>query len=263
MKVVILCGGKGIRFEDSLDFIPKGMVRIGHRPLLWHVMKMYSRYGYNEFILALGVGGESVRDYFLQYNENINDLTLILGQPKLTYNTQNQEEDWKITFVETGEESGTGARLFRCQKYLDTEDFLLAYSDCLADIDIEKLVSFHKTQNRIATVSGVFPPFRYGEFIMEEGKPISYKRISKLHSQNGLVNGGFMVLKNKIFDYLTPYNECILENEVFENLVKDNKINIFEHNGFWQCIDNDRDRKWLNKSFAENSEFWLFKKNND
>lgn len=263
MKVVILCGGKGIRLNDSLEFIPKGMVKIGHRPLLWHVMKIYANYGFDEFVLALGSNGKVIRDYFLHYNENINDLTLTLGERKLQYNTQNQEENWKITFVETGESSGTGARLFRCQKYLNNEDFLLTYSDCLANIDINELIKFHNSHGKLATASGVFPPFRYGEFVMKDGNPIDFRETSKLKSINGLVNGGFLVFKNGIFDYLTPYNECVLEKEVFQNLAKDSQMNIFEHHGFWQCIDNDRECNFLNKLAEENSEFWLFKNKND
>lgn len=257
MKVVILCGGRGIRLNNSLDFIPKGMVKIGHRPLLWHVMKIYSRFGFNEFILALGSGGATIRDYFIHYDENINDLTLTLGEGGPEFNTRNQEEKWKITFVETGEESGTGARLFRCQKYLEGQDFFLAYADCLSDINIQKLADFHKTQNKIATVSGVMPPFRYGEFTMADGAPVGYNDISRLKSPNGWVNGGFMVFDPKIFERLTPYNECVLEKEVFKDLVTEGQIGIFEHPGFWQCLDNDREYQHLNNLSAKNSEFWL------
>lgn len=259
MKIVILCGGKGIRLNNSSEFIPKGMVQIGHRPILWHVMKIYAQYGFNEFILALGSGGKNIRDYFIHYDENVNDLTLTLGESKLDYNTQHQEEKWKISFVETGEESGTGARLFRCQKYLDDSDFLLTYSDCLADIDISKLISFHNSHGKIMTVSGVMPPFRYGEFIMEKGEIVEYKNIAHLKSQNGWVNGGFMILQPKIFNYLTPYNECVLEKEVFKQLVKEKKIGVFEHHGFWQCLDNEREYQSLNQLAAKNSEFWLHK----
>ncbi|MCF7843476.1 NTP transferase domain-containing protein [Candidatus Gracilibacteria bacterium] len=263
MKVVILCGGKGIRLNDTLDFIPKGMVKIGHRPLLWHIMKAYSNHGFNEFVLALGSNSKAIRDYFLHYNENINDLTLTLGNNKLDYNTQNQEENWKITFVETGENSGTGARLFRCQKYLNDDDFLLTYSDCLSDIDINKLVGFHILNKKILTTTGVLPPFRYGEFIMDGAIPKEYRSVSKLRSQDGLVNGGFMALSCKIFDYLTPYNECVLEQDIFKSLVNDRQLSIFEHFGFWQCIDNEREYRFLNKLSEENSEFWLFKNKND
>jgi len=259
MKVVILCGGQGVRLNNSLSFIPKGMAKIGHRPLLWHIMKIFSQYGFTEFVLALGQNGQMIRDYFLHYDENVNDLTFTLGDPKAVFNSRHQEEKWKITFVETGEQSGTGARLFRCQKYLDTDDFLLAYSDCLSDIDISKLVDFHNKQGKLATVSGVMPPFRYGEFTMEGNVPVDYQDISRLKSPNGWVNGGFMVLKPQIFQYLTPYNECVIEKEVFKNLVKDKNIAVFEHPGFWQCLDNDREYQYLNQLAEKNSEFWLQK----
>ena len=261
MKIIILCGGKGIRLDDSQEFIPKAMVNIGHRPLLWHVMKIYAQYGFNEFVLALGSGGKQIRDYFIHYDDNINDLTLNLGESKIIYNTKHNEEDWKITFVKTGVDSNTGSRLFRCQKYLEGDDFLLTYSDCLADIDIKKLVDFHKKHKKVATVSGVIPPYRYGKFMKEENEVTEYTDISRLKSQDGWVNGGFMVFTPKIFDYLTPYNECALEKEVFKQLVKDKEIKIFEHSGSWQCLDNQREYEFLKKLTEKNSEFWLQKKN--
>ena len=259
MKAVILCGGNGIRLNNSLNFIPKGMVKIGHRPMIWHVMKNFSHFGVNEFVLALGLGGQMFRDYFIHYNENINDLTIILGESKMNYNTQHQEEKWKITFVETGEQSGTGARLFRCQKYLENQVFMAAYSDCLADIDITKLLEFHKNHGKIASVSGVMPPFRYGEFTLAKGMPVDYHDVSRLKSPEGLVNGGFMVFEPKIFSQLTPFNECVLEKEVFKKLVEDKQIGVYEHTGFWQCLDNDREYAYLNDLCAKNSEYWLFR----
>lgn len=259
MKVIILCGGKGIRLYNSEHIVPKGMVKIGHRPMLWHVMKIFSQYGFTEFVLALGQNGHMIRDYFLNYDRNINDLTITLGDPRLNFNSRHQEEKWKITFVETGEESGTGARLYRCLKYLDKNDFMVSYSDCLADINIENLASFHKQHGKIATVSGVMPPFRYGEFITKAGKPVDFAEVSRLKSPGGWVNGGFMVFQPKIFDYLTPYNECVLENEVFKHLVKEDDIRIFEHEGFWQCLDNDREYQFLKGLVEKNIEPWLLK----
>lgn len=263
MKVVILCGGEGIRLPNSLGYIPKGMVKIGHRPLLWHVMKMYSNFGFNEFVLALGANGTMIRDYFIHYDEIVNDLTLTLGSSKkLEYITRNQEEDWKITFVETGEECGTGARLFRCQKYLEGDDFLLSYSDCLSDVDLDALTKYHKKNKKVATLTGVLPPFRYGEFIMKNNEPVEYREVSRLKSSEGLVNGGFMVFDSRIFNYVTPFNECVLEREVFKNLVQDNQVTMLQHEGFWQCVDNHREYDFLNKLVAENSEFWLRGKKN-
>lgn len=259
MKILILCGGRGIRLYNSDSFVPKGMVKIGHRPLLWHIMKIFSQYGFTEFVLALGHNGHVIKDYFLNYDQNINDLTITLGQPQVTFNSQHQEEKWKITFVETGEESGTGARIYRCQKYLENADFFVTYSDCLADINIGKLLEFHKKHNKTATVSGVMPPFRYGEFTTKQGKPVSFSEISRLKSPDGWVNGGFMVFRPKAFDYLTPYNECVLENEVFKNMVESEDISIFEHQGFWQCLDNDREYAYLKNLAEKNLEPWLFK----
>lgn len=259
MTTVILCGGQGLRLNDSLTFIPKGMVKIGHRPILWHVMKIYSQYGHNDFILALGKGGYLIRDYFLNYNKNINDITLMLGESQIEYKTQHQETDWKITFVETGEEAGTGARIFRCKQYVESKKFMVTYSDCLVDININDLLKYHDKSDKIATVTGVMPPYRYGEFIMKDNQPIDYKASSRLKSPHGWVNGGFMVFKQKIFEYLNSFNECILENEVFNELVKNREISIYPHNDFWQCLDNNREYLYLNELCDRNLEYWLFK----
>lgn len=257
MKIIILCGGNGIRLRNSLEVIPKGLVKIGHRPMLWHIMKIYANFGFNEFILALGNNSEAIRNYFIHYDEIINDLTITLGKHDLVFNTEHQENNWKITFVETGGDSGTGARIARCKKYVGDEEFAVAYSDCLADVNIQKLLEFHHSQKKTASVTGVTPPYRYGEFVMEKNKPVAYRDASRLKSIDGLVNGGFMVFHPKIFNYLDSFSECVLEKDVFGNLVKDGQISIFEHSGFWQCLDNDREYKYLNDLCAKNSEYWL------
>lgn len=260
MKVVILCGGDGIRLKNSLEFIPKAMVKIGHRPLLWHVMKIYAKYGFNDFVLALGKDGDKIRDYFLNYDHFANDISITLGTGDIKINSQHQENEWTITMVDTGELAGTGARLARCKKYLDKEKFFLAYSDCLANIHIDKLLDYHNESNKIATVSGINPSYRYGEFEKIDGEIISWNEISKLSSRKGGVNGGFMVFENSIFEYVNSLSECILEKEVFANLVKNKQIDIYEHEGFWQSLDNDRECNFLNELCEKNSEYWLIDK---
>lgn len=257
MKVIILCGGSGIRLKNSLQTVPKGIVKIGHRPLLWHIMKIYANFGVDEFVLALGSKGELIRDYFIHYNEIVNDLTIILGKRDLNFNSGHQENNWKITFVETGEDSGTGARIARCKKYVEGEEFAVAYSDCLADVNITKLLEYHRSQKKIATVTGVTPPYRYGEFVMDGTTPVGYRDTSRVKSIDGLVNGGFMVFSPKVFNYLDSFSECVLEKTIFSNLVKDREICVYEHGGFWQCLDNDREHKFLNDLCATNSEFWF------
>ncbi len=258
MKVVILCGGNGIRLNSMLEPIPKAMVNIGHRPMVWHVMKIFSKFGYNDFVLALGTGGESIREYFLNYNLFTNNITIELGNPdSIVVNTQNQEKQWKITFVDTGKMAGTGARLARCEDVIGDDAFFLTYADCLSNVDISALLKQHNTSENVVTLTGVYPPFRYGEFIIEDGVPAAWNAISTLKSKHGWVNGGFMVMKKEIFDYVQPFNESVLEKEVFGSLVKDKKIGIYEHEAFWQCLDNEREYARLNKMYEENQPVWL------
>lgn len=260
MKVVILCGGNGIRLRNSLEFIPKAMIKIGYRPMLWHVMKIYAKYGFTDFVLALGSGGNLIKDYFINYDVNINDITIKLGQKDYILQSEHQERDWKITFVNTGDYAGTGARISRCQNYLTENDFLVTYSDCLADVNIKKLLDNHKKSNKIATITGVMPRFRYGEFIINDDEVVKWNEISNLKSRGGWVNGGFMAFNKKIFKYLEPFNECVLEKEVFTKLTNDKQINIYKHEGFWQELDNDREYTFLCNLCEKNSEFWLFDK---
>lgn len=258
MKVVILCGGEGIRLKHHQYFLPKALVKIDDKPILWHIMKKYSIFGHNEFILALGKFGNLIRDYFINYKLYTNDLGLTLGaQNSITYYNQSQEEDWKITFVNTGEYAHTGARLNRCKAYLSGEEFMLTYADCLSDVNLDSLVMNHHKAKKAITVTGVLPPFRYGEFIFDKNKVVGYESISKLEASRGCVNGGYMILNKNIFNYLNSYNECTLEDEVFKEMVKRNDLNIYLHDGFWQCLDNDREYEYLKKLGEENRRFWL------
>lgn len=260
MKVIILCGGEGIRLRNQLDYIPKGLIHVDNKPLLWHIMKRYSLFGFNEFVLALGKYGHKIRNYFLNYTLYTNDVGFTLSDlHKLNYYNANQEENWKIILANTGDEAHTGARVFRCQKYIDTDDFMVAYSDCLADVDLGKLLKQHKKTKKIATISGVRPPFRYGEFIMKNDKVIDFSPTSKLLAMHGYVNGGYMVLSKKIFKHLNSYNECTLENEVFKELAKKGELDVYKHDKFWQPLDNDREHDYLKKLCEENKRYWLQK----
>jgi len=258
MKVLILCGGEGIRLKNMLELTPKSTIMIGSKPMIWHIMKMFSKFGYYEFVLALGLGGEKIRDYFLNYDLFSNDITVELGNNNVVLNSQNQEKKWKVTFVDTGKQAGTGARILRCKKYLQDDSFFISYSDCVSDVDLNAVLDQNKKSNKVLTVTGVFPPFRYGEFIMKNDELVQYNEISKLESVNGLVNGGFMVSRKEIFDYLSPFNECVLENNVFKKLVMDKKIDVYRHDGYWQCLDNDREALILNDLYEKNQQWWLF-----
>lgn len=260
MKVIILCGGEGIRLRNQQDYIPKGLVQIDDKPIIWHIMKRYSLFGFNEFVLALGKNGHKIRNYFLNYALYNNDLGFTLADVhKLTYYNANQEENWKIILANTGDEAHTGARVFRCQKYIDSDDFMVTYSDCLSDVGIGKLLKQHKKIKKIATVTGVKPPFRYGEFIMKNDKVLDFSPTSKLSAMRGYVNGGYMVFNKKIFNYLNSYNECTLENEVFKELAKKRNLDVHKHDKFWQPLDNDREYEYLKKLCEENKRYWLMK----
>lgn len=259
MKVVILCGGDGIRLKNQLSFVSKALVHIDDKPIIWHVMKRYSLFGYNKFVLALGKYGEMVRDYFINYNRYTNDIEFTIGKDsKINYHSLNQEENWQITLVNTGGEAHTGARLYRCKNFLDDE-FMLTYSDCLSNVNLNKLLKQHQKTKKVLTVTGVMPPFRYGEFVIEKDKVIDFLPVSKLRALHGYVNGGFMVLNQKIFSYLSSFNECTLENEVFKELIKKDELSVYKHDGFWQCLDNDREFQYLKRLCEENNRYWLKK----
>ncbi len=258
MQIVILCGGEGIRLKNQNNYIPKGLAFIDEKPLLWHVMKRYSQFGYRDFILALGKNGNMIRDYFFNYNHYENDINFTIGdKASVKQLNKTQEEDWNITFVNTGENAGTGTRLFRCEKYIEEDEMMLTYSDCLSNVDLAGLISYHKKQKRIATVTGVMPPFRYGEFIIKKNMVTDFNPLSKLISPLGYVNGGFAIFNKKIFKYVNSYNECILEDEAYRELVKKNELAVFKHQGFWQCLDNDREFAYLKKMCELNQRVWL------
>lgn len=255
-----MCGGEGIRLKHQLSFLPKALVQIDDKPIIWHIMKKYSIFGHNEFILALGKYGNMIKDYFIHYKLYTNDVGFTLGEDnKLTYYNLNQEENWKIIFVNTGEIARTGARLFRCRDYVDSDEFMLTYSDCLSDVDIDRLIKHHKKMKKTITVTGVSPPFRYGEFILKDTKVVGFEPISRLSASRGCVNGGYMVLNKKIFKYLSSYNECTLEDDVLKEMVTKHEIAIYKDNGFWQCLDNDREYEYLKKLCESNNRFWLRK----
>lgn len=261
MKVIILCGGRGIRLYDESTYIPKGMVRLGHRPILWHIMKRFALAGHNDFILALGAKGELIRDYFLHYDRYVTDMQLSLGSSKIDLLSKHQEEKWRITFVDTGENSNSGARIHRCKEYIQDEDFFITYSDTLADIDIDMLLRSHKTSKKILTLTGVIPPYRDGEYSVEKNiirAPYDAKKEGNIKQQR-YVNGGYMVANSKLISYLTSFNECRLESEIFLKLINEKQLAVFPHRGFWHWLDTDRDYLHLQSLIDKNNMYWLQK----
>ena len=254
MKTIILCGGLGTRLSEETQLKPKPMVEIGGRPILWHIMKMYERYGFNKFMLALGYKGEVIKDYFLNYHARQSDLTVHLKNGNLEYSNPTSE-DWHVSLIDTGSNSMTGGRLLRLKQYLlDSGTFMLTYGDGVSDIDISSLLKFHKFHGKIATVTAVRPSARFGGMHIDSGQVNSFKE--KPQSGEGWINGGFFVFESAIFDYLSD-DSTVLEQNPLENLVRDNELMAYEHFGYWQCMDTIRDRDALQELWASGESTWL------
>ena len=257
IPVMILCGGTGSRLHEESEFRPKPMLEIGGRPLLWHIMKLYSSYGLKEFVLCLGYKGFMIKSYFLNYHAYIADVTVRLGQPEgLHYYNSHEEEDWQVTLVETGEGAQTGARVARAGKYVETDTFCLTYGDGLAQIDIRRLLEFHRAHGKIGTVTGVRPPGRFGE-LQIDGKGHAIQFNEKPQVTDGLINGGFLVLQREFLDrYLRDEEGLVLEQEPLQKLAQDGELMVYVHEGFWQPMDTYREWKLLNELWAEGRAPW-------
>lgn len=254
MKVVILCGGFGTRLHQETEVRPKPMVEIGGRPILWHIMKTFAHYGHKEFVLCLGYKGESIKNYFLNYNEINNDFTIDLSNGNLEIHNNQDETDWKITLVNTGLNTMTGARVKRIEEFVDGDLFMLTYGDGVTDIDINKLVEFHKSQNKIGTVTGVSPPSRYGELAIAEDKVVSFKE--KPQNNGSFISGGYFVFRPEFFKYLRAEIDCVLEQDPLERLVADGELAVYTYRGFWQCMDTYRDFLYLNELWDQGQAKW-------
>ncbi len=246
VPVVILAGGFGTRLGEETGVIPKPMVSIGEKPILWHIMKIYSHYGCRKFIICLGYRGEVIKEYFVHYKFINSDFTLNLsGRENIVTYASPQKEDWQVTFADTGIEAMTGFRVKQIEKYIDTDIFFLTYGDGLADIRIDELFEFHKSHGRTATVTGVYPPSRFGELVAEGNSVTKFNEKSQVGT--GLINGGFFVFSRNVFSYLNEEKECTLEREPLEKMAGDSQLKIYRHSGFWQCLDTPRDKKLLNE----------------
>lgn len=254
MKVVILAGGYGSRLGDITNIVPKPMVQIGGKPILWHIMKIYSYYGIKEFIICLGYKSDVIKDYFLHYDSINNDFTIDIGNKSIEFHNNHDEREWKVTLVDTGIESQKGARLKKIEKYLDEDINLLTYGDGLANIDIIELINFHKKIGKILTISGVRPPARFGELIASGEILDSFEE--KSQTSKGLINGGYMVFNRELLKHLTDNEECDLEYGLFEDLAKNGEIAVYKHSGLWACMDNERDMNSLNMLWKNNKAFW-------
>lgn len=254
MKTVLLAGGLGTRLSEETTLKPKPMVEIGGMPILWHIMKSYAHFGYNDFAIALGYKGNAIKEFFLNYKLHKSDMIVNLKSGNVQFENDSSE-DWTVGMHETGPSSMTGGRLYKLKKLFNPGDtFMLTYGDGVADIDINRLVGFHNSHGKIATLTAVRPQARFGSIIMDEhGHILEFKE--KPQIGEGWINGGFFVFDYRIFEYL--YDEyTILEREPLENLTKDNQLVAYRHNGFWHCMDTVRDRDNLNEIWASGKAPW-------
>ncbi len=256
MEVVILCGGKGTRLSEETVLKPKPMVEIGDKPILWHIMKSYSHYGYKKFVLALGYKANYIKNYFYNYRIASNDFTLNMDpQSQLQYHGASDEKDWEITFVDTGLETLKGGRIKRLEKYVTSDKFHLTYGDGVCDVDISKLVDFHNNHDRMGTVTAVHPPSRFGEMSLESNAVLDFHEKPQMNS--GYINGGYFIFDRKLFDYLTEDENCDLEFGPLQEIVQENQLNAYIHDDFWQCMDNVRERNYLSTLIEKRKAPWM------
>ena len=254
MKAVILAGGKGTRLSEETLIKPKPMVEIGGKPILWHIMKLYSFYGINEFIICCGYKGLQIKQYFANYWINENDITCHIGQKKVEVHTT-KTESWKVTLIDTGESTETGGRLKRIAKYLNKEVVCMTYGDGLSDVNISELVKFHFAHNLPATITSVRPQARFGALkIGADGTTVENFN-EKPISEGGRINGGFFILNSKVFEEIDS-DETKWEQEPLVKLAQQKKLKAFTHNGFWHPMDTLRDKNYLNTLWNENKAPW-------
>lgn len=253
MKVVILAGGFGTRLSEETVIKPKPMVEIGNKPILWHIMKYYSHFGFNEFVIALGYKAEFVKDYFLNYQKLDSDLVIDFSSKEITQKNMNSEK-WKIHLIDTGINTLTGGRVNRLKSLIDKESFLLTYGDGVSNINLEELIKFHKKQKgSIITLTAVHPPARFGGIKFSHNRVKSFAEKSQV--EEGWINGGFMVVEPEIFSYIDG-DLNIFETDVLESVAKNKKLTAYKHNGFWQCMDALRDKYLLESLWEKNEAPW-------
>jgi len=257
MQTILLCGGRGVYDYEAGNRIPKGMVMLGDRPILWHIMKTFATYDHNDFILAIGDGGQYIRNYFLNYGLQLQDVAVSISNGVVEPLNRLPEESWNVKLINTGRNARTGSRIARCRRYVEDETFLIGYSDCLCNVNISNLIAYHRLMGKIITVTGVQPPSRFGTFFTNNDQVVGYSEITNLVGKGGYINGGYMVAESSFFDFLSPYNECTLENEVFSQLAKDGQVAVYPHDGYWQAVDTERDLILLNGLYEANKRPWL------
>ncbi|AKO64543.1 glucose-1-phosphate cytidylyltransferase [Methylophilales bacterium MBRSG12] len=251
MKTVILAGGLGSRLSEETDIKPKPLVEVGGKPILWHIMKIYSHYGFNDFVICLGYKGYLIKEYFINYYSHTSDFTVNLHDNSINFHN-NKSEDWKITLIDTGENTMTGGRIKKILNYVD-DNFFMTYGDGLSDVNILQLLEHHKKFNKIATVTAVQPPGRFGALAIDQNVVTSF--YEKPIGDSNFINGGFFVLNKKIKDYIAD-DSTVFEQAPLKNLVNDKNLTAFHHQGFWQPMDTLREKNMLNDMWDQNKAPW-------
>ncbi|MCH9740758.1 MAG: glucose-1-phosphate cytidylyltransferase [Epsilonproteobacteria bacterium] len=254
MKVLLLAGGLGTRLSEETDIRPKPMVEIGGKPILWHIMKTYSHYGFNEFVVLLGYKGYYIKEYFANYFLHRSDVTIDMKDGSMEIHN-NHSEPWKITLLDTGIESMTGGRVKRAQEFIGDDPFMLTYGDGVSDINIEELVKFHQFHGKAMTMTSAQPDGRFGALNIEENNQVSSFQ-EKPKGDGGWINAGFFVCEPKVFDYITEGDGTIFEQSPLQNLAKDGEIFTYKHNGFWKPMDTLRDKQQLQKMWENKKAPW-------
>jgi glucose-1-phosphate cytidylyltransferase len=246
IPVVILAGGLGTRLREATESVPKPLVQIGEKPILWHIMKLYSHYGFRRFIICLGYKSWLIKQFFLNYREQVCDFTIELGGAhRPVFHDVNGDEHWSVTLAETGLMTGTGGRLHRVRDYIDTDTFMFTYGDGLGAVDIGALLDFHYDSGRVGTVTGVHPASRYGEMRVRGGRAVEFNEKPTL--AEGFVSGGFFALERSFLDYLTDEPSLLFEHAPMQNLARDGELSVYQHDGYWIGMDTYRDYKEVNE----------------
>jgi glucose-1-phosphate cytidylyltransferase len=254
MRVVVLCGGQGTRLREETEFRPKPMVEIGGRPILWHIMRHYSRHNHNDFVLCLGYKGEVIRQWILNYPSMNADVRVHIGSQTVeTLQPLQDEGRWSVTLAETGALTPTGGRLLRARHYLGKETFMCTYGDGLSNVNISLLLDFHRKHGKVATVTGVRPFTRFGELRVRDGMALGFREKPKL--EESWVNGGFFVFEAGVFDYLTE--DATLEREPLEQLAAAGQLAVYQHEGYWAAMDTYREAQQLNEEWRSGHPGWL------
>ena len=254
MKVVILAGGFGTRISEESDLKPKPMIEIGGKPILWHIMKIYSHYGFNDFIICCGYKGYVIKDYFHHYYLHQTDITIDLSKNEIEYH-DSSSEPWRVTLVDTGLNTMTGGRIKRIQPFVGNETFMLTYGDGVSDIDIKALLNFHKQHKRLATLTAVQPSGKFGALSIDNRNAVMQFQ-EKPKGDGAWINGGFFVCEPGIFDYIRSGDETIWERQPLEDLSRDGQLGAYKHEGFWQPMDTLRDKNELERLWASGNAPW-------